>query len=231
MNPVVYIVDDDEAVRDSLATLLDSVHIVTRTCTSAREFFTLYDQSVAGCLVLDICMPGISGLELQELLITRGILLPIIIITGHGNVQAAVQSMKLGAVDFIEKPFQQDQLLDRIHKALEAGRNQHSQSAQNDEILSRIDQLSPRELEVAKILITGRSNKEIARQLCISPRTVEVYRAKIMLKLQADSLCHLVRLMLLAEDRPAIAGRNSFAADCCLDLDGECDIGPVAVKH
>lgn len=229
MNPIVYIVDDDEAVRDSLSTLLGSAHIESRACASAREFFALYDPALPGCLVLDICMPGISGLELQELLMARGVSLPVIIITGHGNVQAAVQSMKLGAVDFIEKPFPQDYLLDRIHKALDANKNQHSLSAQNEEISNRISQLSPRELEVAKILITGRSNKEIAQQLGISPRTVEVYRAKIMLKLQADSLCQLVRLMLLVEDRPAIAGRNSFAADCCLD--GEFDIGPVAVKH
>ncbi len=211
MNPIVYVVDDDEAVRDSLATLLESVHLESRTCPSARDFFACHEPGRPGCLVLDICMPGISGLELQELLAERGIKLPVIMITGHGNVQAAVQSMKLGAVDFIEKPFPQDHLLERIHIALAVDNGQRHLSAQQEEALSRISQLSPRELEVAHILVTGRSNKEIARQLGISPRTVEVYRAKIMLKLQVDSLCHLVRMMLQLEERQANACRSLTA--------------------
>lgn len=211
MNPIVYVVDDDEAVRDSLATLLESVHLESRTCASARDFFACHEPGRPGCLVLDICMPGISGLELQELLAERGIKLPVIMITGHGNVQAAVQSMKLGAVDFIEKPFPQDHLLKRIHIALAVDNGQRHLSAQQEEALSRISQLSPRELEVAHILVTGRSNKEIARQLGISPRTVEVYRAKIMLKLQVDSLCHLVRMMLQLEERQADACRSLTA--------------------
>jgi FixJ family two-component response regulator len=229
MNPVVYVVDDDDAVRDSLATLLESVHIEARTCAGAREFFTLYDPLRPGCLVLDICMPGISGLELQEVLLVRGVSLPVIIVTGHGNVQAAVQSMKLGAVDFIEKPFPQDHLVACIRKALDSGKGPHSLSAQREEIMSRVGQLSPRELEVAKILITGSSSKVIARQLCISHRTVEVYRAKVMLKLRADSLCHLVRMMLLMEDRQAAADRSVFASGHASGR--HLDIGPVAVKH
>lgn len=229
MNPIVYIVDDDDAVRDSLSTLLDSAHIESRACASAREFLALYDPALPGCLVLDICMPGISGLELQEVLLARGVSLPVIIITGHGNVQAAVQSMKLGAVDFIEKPFPQDHLVECIRKALDAGKGPHSLSAQQEEILNRVSQLSPRELEVAKILITGSSSKVIARQLCISHRTVEVYRAKVMLKLRADSLCHLVRMMLMMEDRPAAADRSLFDSDHASG--SHFDIGPVAVKH
>ena len=202
MNPLVYLVDDDAAVRDSLTTLLSSVNLESRAYASAQAFYTDHEPGRPGCLVLDICMPGISGLELQERLSRERSSIPVIIITGHGNVQAAVQSMKLGAVDFIEKPFPQDQLLDRIRKALDIASDQRHYSTQLEEIQNRIDLLSPRELEVTKILITGRSNKDIARQLDISPRTVEVYRARVMIKMQADSLCQLVRLMLLAEERP-----------------------------
>jgi two-component system response regulator FixJ len=206
MNSIVYVVDDDEAVRDSLATLLDSVHLESKICASAREFLTCYEPGQPGCLVLDACMPGVSGPQLQELLTTRGIPLPVIIITGHGSVRAVVQSMKLGAVDFIEKPFPQDYLLGRIRKALGRDSDQHRIDVQKEEAINRIAQLSPRELEVARILITGRSNKEIARQLDISPRTVEVYRARVMLKLHASSLCHLVRMMLQVEKRTGTTG-------------------------
>lgn len=229
MSPIVYVVDDDDAVRDSISLLLESVKFESRACASAREFLALYDPARPGCLVLDVCMPGTSGLELQELLLARGVCLPVIMITGHGNVQAAVQSIKLGAVEFIQKPFPQEHLVACIRKALDAGKGAHSQSAQREEIMSRVAQLSPRELEVAKTLMTGSSSKVIARQLCISHRTVEVYRAKVMLKLRADSLCHLVRMMLLAEDRPAVADRPSFESDH--DSGRHRDIGPVAVKH
>lgn len=214
MKPIVYIVDDDAAVRDGIATLLDSVGLEARSCASARDFFAEYEPTRPGCLVLDICMPGIGGLELQEQLVARAVTLPVIIVTGHGNVQAAVRSMKLGAVDFIEKPFPRNLLLERIRAALDLDTDQRGSNARQEETLRRIAQLSPRELEVVNILITGRSNKEIARQLGISPRTVEVYRAKVMLKLQVDSLCNLVRLMLQAEERPVptlASGRRNEA--------------------
>lgn len=215
MNPTVYIVDDDEAMRDSLCTLLDLANIEARAYASADEFLSNYDMRHPGCLVLDIQMPDMSGPELQELLGMRGSTLPVIIITGHGDVQAAVKSIKLGAVEFIEKPFAQDCLLECVRAAIRLGTERYDMDVQKEEIRKRIAQLSPRELEVAEILITGRSNKEIARQLNISSRTVEVYRAKVMLKLQADSLCQLVRMLLIVEDRPAMADR-------CLDEAGAC---------
>lgn len=199
MNHMVYIVDDDPAVRDGLVTLLTTSDMKCMACETAGEFLAAYDHDRPGCLILDICMPGTSGLDLQEQLPARGISIPIITFSGHGNLQAAVQSMRLGAVDYFEKPFPTDALLTRIRQVLDMDSGMRELSAQREEVRRRLDTLSPREIEVARILVTGRSSKEIARQLDISPRTVEVYRAKIMLKLQADSLCHLVRLMLLAE--------------------------------
>lgn len=221
MKPIIYIVDDDAAVRDGIVTLLESVNLETQTYESASDFLAAFDPARQGCLVLDICMPGTSGLELQEQLVARAITLPIIIVTGHGNVQAAVRSLKLGAVDFIEKPFQRNQLLDRIHAALKLEADQRGSTIRKEDTIRRIAQLSPRELEVVKILITGRSNKEIARQLVISPRTVEVYRAKIMLKLKVDSLCELVRMMMQVEDNPPLA------CGACMSTESETDIPEV----
>ncbi|WP_018507530.1 response regulator transcription factor [Thiobacillus thioparus] len=217
MNPTVYIVDDDDAMRDSLCTLLDLAGMEAKAYESALDFLSHYDTDMRhhGCLVLDIRMWGMSGLELQKLLGIRGCTLPVIIITGHGDVQTTVKSMKLGAMEFIEKPFTQDRLLECVRAAIRLSEERYDMNIQKEEIQNRIARLSPRELEVAEILITGLSNKEIARQMNISSRTVEVYRAKVMFKLQADSLCQLVRMFLLAEGRLLTAETQTGQPHAC----------------
>jgi two-component system response regulator FixJ len=193
-------VDDDAGVRRSLRALLESAGFKVLDFPSAIEFLA-GDQSRGSCLIADIRMPKMNGLDLQEELVRRGSHLPVIIITGHGDVPLAVRAMKAGAIDFIEKPFDDDRLLASIKKALHVGtrkRNLAQEASSANELLS---QLTPREIEVLEKLVAGHSNKLVARELNISARTVEVHRARIMDKLQARSLSDLVRTAIAASGR------------------------------
>ena len=192
--PTVFVVDDDAAVRQSFEWLVGSVGLRTETFDSAQAFLKAYDRSRPGCLVLDVRMPGISGLELQEKLAADGVTLPVIVVSGYGDVPTAVRVMKQGAVDFIEKPFSDQAMLDRIQASIE--RDLETRRAEAERACARDSRarLTRREAEVMDLVIAGRSNKEIARDLAISPKTVEVHRANMMKKMRADSLADLVRL-------------------------------------
>lgn len=194
----VFIVDDEEAIRNSLSRLLRLAGVKIQACGSAEEFLETYRKDTPGCLLLDVRMPGMDGLTLQSTLAARGIALPIIFLTGSADVPVAVNAMKGGAFDFIEKPFEQETLLDRVRKAIELdarNRREHSASAG---IRERLAALSVREREVLEGVIAGHSNKVIARDLGISSRTVEVYRQRLMDKMQAGSVIELVQLVLSA---------------------------------
>jgi FixJ family two-component response regulator len=194
----VFVVDDDEAVRTSLRLLLKSVGLPVETYAAAQEFLDQFDPDRAGCLVLDIRMPGISGLELQQHLNDRHSIMPIVFITGHGDVPMAVEAMQAGAVDFIQKPFRDQDLIDRINRALEKDREMRSQLRERDEIRRRMSQLTPREREVLELVTQGKANKVIAGDLNVSQRTVEIHRARVMEKMGANSLAHLVRMVIEA---------------------------------
>jgi FixJ family two-component response regulator len=191
---LVYVVDDDRGVRDSLSLLLRSVGLENRTFESAVEFLDGYEPDRVSCLVADIRMPGMSGLELQRELNERHIAIPIIFITGHGDVPMAVNAMKAGAMDFLTKPFRDQELLDRINAALGQARAQYSGQQQELEVRSRYESLTPRETEVMAMVVDGRANKVIAMDLGVSQRTVELHRARVMQKMAVRSLAELVRL-------------------------------------
>ena len=201
---VVVVVDDDEAVRDSLGMLLRSVGYRTELFDSANAFLEAFDASRPGCLVLDVRLPGMSGLDLQQELSQRGAQLPIVFITGHGDVPMAVRAMKLGAVDFLEKPFKEQDLLDRISGALAIGRRRRQRSDEEAAVADRYASLTPREREVLDLVVEGIANKVIASRLGASRRTIEIHRANVMRKMEADSLAHLVRMaMRLRRGGPA----------------------------
>jgi FixJ family two-component response regulator len=191
-SPLVYLVDDDEAVRDSLGLLLRSVGLDCEVYASALEFLEAYDPQRHSCLVADIRMPGLSGLELQQRLNEQRTDVPVIFITGHGDVPMAVNAMKSGASDFIQKPFRDQDLIDRIHKALAQDRERRAWRAQEKVIRERLALLTPRETEVMKRVVRGQANKVIAMDLGVSQRTVELHRARVMRKLKMRSLAELV---------------------------------------
>jgi len=194
--PTIFVVDDDAAVRDALKLLLRSVGQAVETFGSGQEFLDAYAEDRAGCLVLDIRMPGMSGLELQQKLNERHSILPIIFITGHGDVPMAVEAMQAGAVDFIQKPFRDQDLIDRINQALEKDNNNRAALGERNDIRHRLETLTPREREVLDLVVHGKANKVIAGDLKLSQRTVEIHRARVMEKMQASSLAHLVRMVL-----------------------------------
>lgn len=196
VEPTVFVIDDDVAVRRFLSGLIGSVDLGVTTFASAQEFLDAYEPGLPGCLVLDIRMPGMSGLELQRELSRRAIALPVIILTGHGDVQIAVRAMKAGAYDFVEKPFNNDLLLGSIQSAVAENRHADSMRSQRNEIVGRQESLTPRERQVFEILVTGETNKGIARRLDISERTVEIHRAKVMEKMRAKSLAELVKMAM-----------------------------------
>ena len=194
--PLVHIVDDDSAIRDSLSLLMRSVGFESQTYSSAERFLDNADLESPGCLVVDVRMHGMSGLELQQVLNERGIKLPVIIITGHGDVPMAVQAMKAGAVDFLEKPYDNEVLINRIKQCLKEASKEQDKESKLAEAHSKLAQLTPREQEVMKLLVAGKHNKAIANEMNISVRTAEAHRAKVMKKLQADSLSDVVRIAL-----------------------------------
>lgn len=194
--PTIFVVDDDSAVRDALKLLLRSVGQAVETFSSGQEFADAYTEDRPGCLVLDIRMPGMSGLELQQKLNERHSILPIIFITGHGDVPMAVEAMQAGAVDFIQKPFRDQDLIDRINQALEKDANNRAALGERNDIRRRLETLTPREREVLDLVVHGKANKVIAGDLKLSQRTVEIHRARVMEKMQASSLAHLVRMVL-----------------------------------
>ena len=198
----VYIVDDDEAVRDSLAVLLESKAYAVRSFGSAPEFLEAAPSLPAGCLIVDIRMPEMDGLELQQRLTERTLDFPMIVITGHGDVPLAVRAMKAGAVDFIEKPFATDTILDSLAAACSRLAAPSAQDPAIGAAASKLAFLSPREREVLDGLLAGLPNKSIAYDLEISPRTVEIHRARVMDKMGARSLSELIRLALTAGVRP-----------------------------
>ncbi|HET7132746.1 MAG TPA: response regulator transcription factor [Gammaproteobacteria bacterium] len=201
--PLVYVVDDDEAIRDSLGLLLESMGLAHRVYASAFEFLEAYDPQQHACLVADIRMPGMSGLDLQEKLNEQHAGIPIVFITGHGDVPMAVNAMKAGAADFIQKPFRDQDLLDRINKGLALDREGRAQRAQQQKIRQLLELLTPREAEVMQRVVRGQANKVIAMDLGVSQRTVELHRARVMRKLKMRSLAELVSAVQSLGEEPA----------------------------
>lgn len=194
---VVHVIDDDEAVRDSLSFLLRTADIAVQSHESAAAFVSLLPAVASGCIVTDIRMPGLSGLDLLRRLNDDAVRLPVIVITGHGDVPLAVEAMKLGAVDFLEKPFDDESLLAAVRAALDRRGDQDQREVRKAELRERLGLLSARERQVLDGLIAGQANKAIAYDLGISARTVEVYRANVMTKMKAGSLSELVRMALI----------------------------------
>jgi len=196
--PTVFIVDDDPSVLKGLCLLVKSVKLNVETYSSAQEFLDSYNPDRPGCLLIDMRMPGISGLELQKILQSRNILIPTIIITGYAEVTDAVQAMKKGAIDFIEKPFNGQYLLDQIHKGIAEDAQIRKKQAQQQVVSARLALLTPREREVMDLVIAGKANKVIALELGLSMKTVEFHRAHMMKKMKVDSVAELVDLFISA---------------------------------
>ncbi|MCB1878054.1 MAG: response regulator transcription factor [Chromatiales bacterium] len=196
MTPTVFVVDDDPAVRDAMGLLLESAGRNVALFESAEAFLAGYEQERTGCLILDIRMPQMDGLELQAELGKRGIELPIIFLTGHGDVPTSVRAMKGGATDFLEKPFREQVLLERIDEAIETDLQRRREKLTRDEIHCRFELLTPREHEVMSLVIGGKSNKEVAQALRVSHRTIEIHRARVMEKVGAKSVAELLSLAL-----------------------------------
>jgi FixJ family two-component response regulator len=196
--PTVFIVDDDDAVRESLVFLMKSIDQKTEAFPNAQAFLDAWNTNRGGCLVLDIRMPGMSGLELQDRLRDLGSILPIIFITGHGDVPMAVKAIKAGAADFVQKPFRDQELIDRIREVLDEDLQARAVKLQRTEILRRMETLTEREREVMEQVIDGKANKVVAIDLNVSQRTVEIHRANVMEKMKARSLAQLVRLVMKA---------------------------------
>ena len=192
----VFIVDDDREVRDALQLLMESVGLEGACFGSAPEFLDRFDPQRSGCILLDVRMPGMSGLDLQERLAGERLCPPIIIITGHGDVPMAVRAVQAGAMNFIEKPFNDQALLDSVHRAIEEDAKQRGEVSRLAEIEERYEKLTPREREVLELVIAGRRNKLIAAELGVSQSTVEAHRAKVMEKMEAATLSELMRMML-----------------------------------
>lgn len=205
----VFIVDDEEPIRDSIALLMRSVGLPSQGYADAQSFLAAYRPEEIGCLVLDVRMPRMSGLELQQELNRRGWTLPVIIVTGHGDVRMAVEAMREGALDFLQKPFNDDELIRRVQKALEHDARHRQQSNDREGLLQRLASLTPREREVAQRIVAGQANKVIALDLQLSERTVELHRARVMQKMAARGVAQLVQLwVLLDSDAESPPGRS-----------------------
>ncbi len=194
--PTVFVVDDDADMLEAVAFLLNGVGLKVETYASAKAFLEAYDPLKRGCLVLDVRMPGMSGLELQERLHALESTLPIIFFSAHGDVPIAVHAIKAGAVDFLEKPFRDQELIDKVQHAIEANVRLRKELAERNRIAARIDTLTQREREVMELVVQGKTNKAIASELGLSQRTVEIHRARVMRKMQADSVSELVQMVM-----------------------------------
>jgi len=194
---IVHVIDDDEALRESLTFLLRSAKHDVRGYASAKAFLDALPEASLGCIITDVRMPGMSGIELLRRLRELNVAVPVIVVTGHGDVALAVEAMKIGAVDFLEKPFDDEVLMASVDAALRQQDGQSRRQSERAEIESRVAALSPRERDVLGGLVAGRANKQIAYDLGISPRTVEIYRANLMNKMRAGSLSDLVRMALI----------------------------------
>ncbi len=201
----VFVVDDDQAVRSSLDMLIRSVGMSVVAYPGAREFLDGYDPEQPGCLVLDVRMPGMSGLELQRKLRDGGVDIPVIIITGHGDVPIAVRAMKDGAVEFLEKPFSKQILLEHIREAIQRDKERRLAQMRLTDIASRLDRLSKRERQVMDLIVAGKVSKEVAVELGISKKTVDVHRARVMQKMEAGSLPELVEMALTSRGKGGAA--------------------------
>jgi len=204
--PTVYIVDDDDAVRNSLRLLLKSVGLTAVALPTAQEFLSSYDAQQPGCLILDVRMPGMSGLELQQQLNMRGAVIPVIFITGHGDIPMAVEAMQHGAFDFLQKPFRDQDLIDRIQRALAKDRTNRAELTERSHVRERFESLTPREREVLALVTRGKPNKVMAAELGVSQRTVEIHRARVMEKMHASSLAQLVRMMMELDEKADTGG-------------------------
>jgi FixJ family two-component response regulator len=192
--PTVFLVDDDHAVRDALELLLEAASFKTASFENAMAFLDAYTQNQAGCLVLDIRMPDMSGMELQDALAAKEITLPIIFLTGHGNVPMSARAFRTGAIDFMEKPFDESALLERIGEAIQLDRTNRETLARRENARARLTTLTPREQQVMLLVVTGKVNKEIAAELNLSHRTVEIHRSRVMEKTGTQSLTRLIEL-------------------------------------
>ncbi len=201
--PHICVVDDDAGVRSSLRLLLKSLGLATTAYDSAASFLASYDSEQPGCLLLDIRMAGMSGLELQQVLNQRGCLTPTIFITGHADVPMAVEAMQQGAFHFLQKPFRDQELLDCVQRAIAKDRSIREQLRSNEVIHQRLDTLTPREHDVLELVTAGAANKMIAHKLGISQRTVEIHRARVMEKMHAQSLAELVHMILRTDPQRA----------------------------
>jgi len=195
-SPVVMVVDDDSGVRNAMRALLKSVGLGAVLYASAQEFLGAYDPQQPGCLLLDIRMPGMSGMDLQQELNLRGAVVPVIFMSGHADIPMAVEAMQHGAFDFLQKPFRDQDLLDRIQKAIAKDAERRLALGERTRIKARVESLTEREREVLDLLTTGKQNKQIAQDLGVSPRTIEIHRARVMEKMDAQSVAELVRMML-----------------------------------
>ena len=196
-NPIIYIVDDNDDICETLELLFESVDLGAKSFGSAGEFLDAYPKGQPGCLIADVRMPGMSGLELQEEMAKRSIDLPVIIITGYGDVEMAVNAMKAGAADFIEKPYKEQELLDRVHKAISQNAEKRQESNEEQKAREGLAQLTPRERQVLEYIVDGEPNKRIAHNLGLSEKTIEFHRSNIMKKLEAKSLAELVRKTMI----------------------------------
>ena len=193
INQRVFIIDDDPAVRDALVTLVESVGLHAEHFSTADDFLSSYTDETPGCLITDICLPGMDGIQLQDVLQERDINLPLIAISAHGDIAMAVKMIRRNAIDFIEKPFRNHIMLQRINEALEIDRQQRQVCAEDEQLRARISLLTPREKETLILLLDGKSNKVIARELSLSPRTIECHRANILKKMHAESVTALAK--------------------------------------
>jgi FixJ family two-component response regulator len=193
---VVMVVDDDAGLRNAMRSLLKSVGITSTLFASAQEFLDAYQPSQRGCLVLDIRMPGMSGMELQQQLNIRGAVIPVIFMSGHADIPMAVEAMQHGAFDFLQKPFRDQDLLDRIQRAIVRDTEMRQSLGEHARIKAHLESLTPREREVLDLMTQGKQNKVVGQELGVSPRTIEIHRARVMEKMGAHSVAELVRMML-----------------------------------
>ncbi len=192
----VFLVDDDPDMQESIRSLLKSVGLPLESYTTAQDFLDKYDRSKEGCMILDVRMPGMSGLDLQQRMKEKGIDLPIIVVSGHADVPMTVRAIKTGAIDLIEKPFNDQVLLDRIHEGLEENSRRQQQKEESAEVVERMETLTPREKEVLNMVVSGKTNKNIAADLNISRKTLDIHRSKVLQKMKAESIADLVRMVL-----------------------------------